>query len=208
MNTRNQIFNVSAPALLVAAALSVALAGCSTMRFSTSYCVDPKPARVNYQDLKTPSNPQPVYLVFDMYSEDGSFPEATRKLAPKVVRVLKDSRLFSSVSSVGSENMASIQVSMRETTIGNSTVPGSLPAGLTSGLLGSRAAVAYEFNAAYKPPGQPPVTKTYAHAVHVLEGKNADPLVTPPMTAAQAVDVILEQVTLKFLRDLQLSGKL
>jgi hypothetical protein len=208
MNKRSPIPNVRHPVLWVVTALSLAVAGCSTMRFSTGFCVDPKPLLVGYHDLKRPAEPQPVYLVFDMYSEEGSFPEATRKLGPKVVRVLKDSRMFSSVSAVGSENIAAIQLTMRETPVADSTAPNSLPAGLTSGLPGSQGAVAYQFTATYKPPGKPPVKKTYPHAVHVLGGKAADPFITPPMTAAQAVDAILEQVTLTFLRDLQREGKL
>ena len=83
-----------------------AFTGCSTQRFYSSYYADPKPRKTSYSDLKPVASRQPVYLVFDMYSAEGSFPEATRKLGPKVVTVLENSRLFSSVSRVGSENIA------------------------------------------------------------------------------------------------------
>src|SRR5207247_4329937 len=105
-------------AFLVAVGLGLlALAGCSMHQFYANYYVDPKPPKTTYADLKPVAHPQPVYLVFDMYSAEGSFPEATRKLGPRIVRVLEYSRLFSSVSKVGSENMARIQVSMRETAV-------------------------------------------------------------------------------------------
>src|SRR5215510_15468126 len=91
-----------APLLPGLAALAVMLlAGCSTQRFATDYYLDPRPPRISYSELTAPTNPQPVYLVFDMYSTQGSFREATQKLGPKIVHVLKDSGMFSSVSGVG-----------------------------------------------------------------------------------------------------------
>ena len=63
---------------------TLVLSGCSAQKFYASYYIDPKPAHVDYSDLVPPVERQPVYLVFDMYSTDGSFPEATRKIAPKV----------------------------------------------------------------------------------------------------------------------------
>src|SRR2546427_150022 len=93
------------------------LAGCLTDRFVASYYLDPKPPRVAYEDLKRSEHPEPVYLVFDMYAAGGAYPDATRKLGPKVARVVESSRLFSTVAKVGSENMARLQVAMKETAV-------------------------------------------------------------------------------------------
>jgi hypothetical protein len=147
--------NLLVPITLVA----LALAGCSTQRFSASYYLDPKPPHASYADLIAPADPQPVYLVFDMYSAEGSFPEATRKIGPKIARILKQSSLFSSVASVGSENIARIQVSMRESAVATGQDTKSLPPGLTSNLTGSRGAIVYSFTAYYQPPGKPVVKK-------------------------------------------------
>ena len=189
--------------LLPVALASLALAGCSTQRFSASYYLDPKPPRASYADLVTPANPQPVYLVFDMYSAEGSFPEATRKIGPKIVRILNQSGLFSTVANVGSENIARIQISMRETAAVTGHDTKSLPPGLTSSLAGSRGAIVYSFTAYYQPPGRNAVKKVYPHAVHIVEGDSPELGDALPMTGSHAVDVMVEQVMLNFLRDLQ-----
>lgn len=194
--------------LLPIALTLLALAGCSTQRFAASYYIDPKPPRASYSDLVAPANPQPVYLVFDMYSAEGSFPEATRKIGPKIVRILNQSGLFSSVANVGSENIARIQVSMRETAVATGHDTKSLPAGLTSGLAGSRGAIVYSFTAYYQAPGKAAVKKVYPHAVHIVEGNSPALGDALPMTAAHAVDVMVEQVMLNFLGDLQKEHKL
>ena len=189
--------------LLPVALASLALAGCSTQRFSASYYLDPKPPRASYADLVTPANPQPVYLVFDMYSAEGSFPEATRKIGPKIVRILNQSGLFSTVANVGSENIARIQISMRETAVVTGHDTKSLPPGLTSALAGSRGAIVYSFTAYYQPPGKAALKKVYPHAVHIVEGDSPELGDALPMTGSHAVDVMVEQVMLNFLRDLQ-----
>lgn len=197
------VFALRRGLLLPIALASLALAGCSTQRFSASYYIDPKPPRASYADLVAPANPQPVYLVFDMYSAEGSFPEATRKIGPKIVRILNGSGLFSSVANVGSENIARIQVSMRETAVATGHDTRSLPPGLTSGLAGSRGAIVYSFTAYYQPPGKAALKKVYPHAVHIVEGDSPALGDALPMTGSHAVDVMVEQVMLNFLRDLQ-----
>jgi len=209
MKTMNSNPAPSTPGFLVALGLGLAsLGGCSTQQFYANYYLDPKPAKLSYDDLKPVANPRPVYLVFDMYSAEGSFPEATRKLAPKIVHVLDYSRLFSSVSKVGSENMARIQISMRETAVLSGQDAKSLPDGLTSGLRGSQGVIIYQFTASYQPPGKEIVKKVYPHAIHIVKGSNPALGDALPMTASHAVDAMIEQVVLHFLRDLQNEGKL
>ena len=200
---------LGAPFLLWLAALGIMLlAGCSTQRFVADYYLDPRPSRTSYSDLTTPTNPQPVYLVFDMYSAQGSFPEATQKIGPRIVHVLKSSGLFSSVAGVGSENIARIQMSMRETAVLTGQETKSLPKGLTSGLTGSRGAIVYSFTAYYQSPGAQAVKKVYPHAIHIVEGNSPQLGDALPMTGAHAVDTMVEQVVLNFLRDLQTERKL
>jgi hypothetical protein len=183
-------------------------AGCSTQRFYANYYLDPKPPTLSTADLTPPPSPQPVYVVFDMYQGTSSFPEATRKLAPKVAETIDRSGLFSGVSKVGSENMARIQVSMRETAVLSGADARTLPEGLTSGLSGSKGAIVYQFTLAYQPPGKDAYRRTLPHAVHIVEGSPAALANSSPMTAAHAVDAMVEQVILRFLRDLQREKKL
>ena len=202
------IRSVAVQRTVLLAALAVLAGGCASERFYANYYVDPKPPQVSYSDLKKPSSPSPVYLVFDMYSAEGSFPEATRKIGPKVARVLQNSHLFSNVSSVGSENIPRLQLSMRETAVLTGHDAKALPDGLTSGLSGSRGVIVYQFTAQYQAPGKEAVKKVYPHAVHIVEGTDPKLGDSMPLTAAHAVDEMVERVTLNLLRDLQREGKL
>jgi hypothetical protein len=104
--------------------------------------------------------------------------------------------------------MARVQVAMRETGVLSGKETRALPEGLTSGLQGSKGAISYQFTASFQSPGAEPIRKTYAHAVHFVEDTSPQLGDAMPMTAAHAVDVMVEQVVLRFLRDLQTSGAL
>ena len=73
---------------------------------------------------------------------------------------------------------------------------------------GSEAAVLYLFSGNYQPAGKPPVSKVYHHAIHVLNSKNGWQQNDQPLTASQATDTMIEELTLTFLRDLQSNGSL
>ena len=191
--------------LLAAAAL---LAGCSTQRFVASYAVDPKPPHLDYSDLKPVADPKQVALVFDVQNDKGLFPEATARLGPKLARVVEDSRLFAGIAKVPSATTAKLQVTLREMGILSGDDPKKFPAGLTSNMPSSEAAVVYLFSASFQASGQTPVSKNYHHAIHVLNSKGGWVDNQPPMTASQATGVMLERLTLNFLRDLQQEGKL
>lgn len=202
------LFFRQAVMVLLAGVSVLVFGGCVSPRFEASYYLDPKPARVSYYDLVPPVTKQPVYLVFDMYSAEGSFPEATRKLGPKVARVVSNSGMFSTVSKVGSENMARIQVSMKETGAFSGDETKKLPQGLSSGLPGSRGVVSYTFTLQFHEPGKQAVKKEYPHAMHLVHGDTAGFGNALPMTASHTVDAMVEQVVLKFLKDLQTEKKL
>jgi len=184
------------------------LAGCSTQRFIASYTVDPKPPHIDYRDLRPVVDPKQVALVFDVQNEKGLFPEATAKLGPKLARVVEDSRLFSGIAKVPSATTARLQITLREMAVLSGADAKKLPAGLTSNMTNSEAAVLYLFTASFQPTGQSPVSKNYNHAIHVLNSKSGWIDNQPPMTGDQATSTMLEQLTLTFLRDLQREGKL
>ncbi|MGH8248274.1 MAG: hypothetical protein ACREUU_17775, partial [Gammaproteobacteria bacterium] len=175
--------------LSVAAGL---LAGCSTQRFVASYTVDPKPPRIEYRDLQPVAAPQPVALVFDVQNEQGQFPEATTRLGPKLARVIEDSRLFAGIAKVPSATTAKLQITLREMAVLSGDDPKKFPAGLTSNLPNSEAAVVYLFSASFQAAGQSPISKVYHHAIHVLNSKSGWIDNEPPMTASQATSVMLE----------------
>ena len=179
------------------------LAGCSTQRFIASYTVDPKPPHIDYRDLRPVIDPKKVALVFDAQNE-----KATAKLGPKLARVIEDSRLFAGIAKVPSATTAKLQVTLREMAVLSGAEVKKLPPGLTSNMTNSEAAVVYLFSASFQASGQSPVSKNYHHAIHVLNSKSGWIDNQPPMTGDQATSVMLEQLTLTFLRDLQREGKL
>ena len=189
-------------------ALLCVVSGCSSGQFYANYYLDPKPPKLTFADLQPVASPQPVYLVFDLYTGGTAFAEATRKLGPRVARVVEESGLFSSLSKVGSENMARIQVSLRETAVLSGRETRVLPEGLTSGLAGSKGAILYQFTATYQAPGREPIKKVFPHAVHIVEGNSPALADSFPMTATHAMDAMVDQGMLRFLRDLQREGKL
>lgn len=196
-----------AASLVFAVTCAALLAGCV---FNRNYYVDPKPARVSFDDLPVVKSPQPVHLVFDVYNENGPFPQATQKLAPKVLEVVTFSGLFSSVAKVGSDNMANLQIVITETPLPGPGEPATqpLPQGVTLDLPGTAGGIVYTFTGTYTPAGKPAVKKTYNHAIHVATPSGPRPSGAKKMRAMGAVDEIVEQMTLSFLRDLHNAGAL
>ncbi len=201
---------VSAVRFLPALALAVLSAGLLTGCLSRNYYVDPKPARVSFDDLPIAKSPKPVQLIFDVYNESGPFPEATRKLAPAVLDVVTFSGLFSSIAKVGSDNMPRLQLVITEAPLPGPGEPSSQPApqGVSLNLPGTAGGVVYTLNGTYTPAGKAPVKKVYNHAIHVATSKGPRPEGAKRMRAMSAVDDIVGQMTLTFLRDLQKAGAL
>lgn len=193
--------------LLAAALAGVAmLTGC----LSRNYYVDPKPARVSFYDLTVVKSPKPVQLIFDVYNESGPFPEATRKLAPAVLEVVTFSGLFSSIAKVGSDNMPRLQLVITEAPLPGPGEASSQPApqGVSMNLPGTAGGVVYTLTGTYTLAGKTPVKKVYNHAIHVATPSGPRLQGAKKMRAISAVDEIVGQMTLSFLRDLQSAGTL
>jgi hypothetical protein len=191
--------------LLIGGLLASILTGC----LHHNYYIDPKPRRVSYDDLRLAAHPKPVQLIFDVYNENGPFPEATKKLAPKALDVVTFSGLFSSVMKVGSDNMPRLQfvLTERELPEPGAVATQPVPPTVTIGLSGTEGGVIYTLSATYQGVGQQPIKQVYHHAVHVAGGGPKPPGVKS-MRAIKAVEDVVEQMMLGFLIDLQSSGNL
>lgn len=191
--------------LLALALLAPALTGCLHQNFY----VDPKPKRASYDHLRVVKDPKPVQLVFDVYNEAGPFPGATQKLAPKVLEVVTFSGLFSSIVKVGSDNMPRLQLIITVAPLpGRGELPATpLPPEVSSNLPGTDGGLVYTLTGTYQSADQPAVKKIYHNAVHVATN-GPRPAGAKKMRAIGAVEDVVEQMLLSFLRDLQLSGKL
>ena len=190
---------------LAVALLAPALTGC----LHQNYYVDPKPARVSFDDLRVTAERKPVQVVFDVYNESGPFPGATQKLAPKVLEVVTFSGLFSSIVKVGSDNMPRLQLVLTVAPLpGQGELPTTpIPPGVTTQVPGTDGGLVYTLTGTFQAAGQPAVKKTYHNAVHVATN-GPRPAGARKMRAIGAVEDITEQMLLSFLRDLQRSGQL
>ena len=191
--------------LLALALLAPALTGCLHQNFY----VDPKPKRVSFDHLRVVKDPKPVQLVFDVYNEAGPFPGATQKLAPKVLEVVTFSGLFSSIVKVGSDNMPRLQLVITVAPLpGKDEAPTQpLPPEVSSNLPGTDGGLVYTLTGTFQPAGQPAVKKIYHNAIHVATN-GPRPAGAKRMRAIGAVEDVVEQMLLTFLRELQTSGKL
>ncbi len=178
---------------------ALALTGCLQIR---SY-VDPKLPRASLNDVHPSASPQALQLAFKFQINGKSHPSIARKYRPQVVRVLSDSKLFSTISSSNSTDTAQLQIVMNDPADIGDAVGKGLMTGLTFGGAGSLVTDAYLFTATYTAPGKTPVTKIYQHALHSTIGNKKGPEGLEPKSLNDAFAEVLEQLILNLLHDLQ-----
>jgi len=178
---------------------ALASTGCVQLK---SY-VDPKLPRASLNDLHPSASPQPLQLAFEFQVNGKSHPSIARKHRPQVVRVLSDSKLFSTISSSNSTETAQLQIVMNDQADIGDAVGKGLMTGLTFGGAGSLVTDGFLFTASYTAPGKAPVTKTYQHALHSTIGNKKGPEGLEPKSLNDAFAEVLEQLMLNLLRDLQ-----
>jgi hypothetical protein len=176
-----------------------ALTGCLQMR---SY-VDPNLPQVSYSDIHVNDNSKAMVLKFEFRRNGKPHALATKQVLPQIIRTFNASRLFSSVSSSGSSDLAHFDIVMDNVADTGGAFGKGLGTGFTFGAVGSMVTDGYTFTATYTAPGKNPVTKAYSHALHSTVGNAKGPEGLEPMSVQQALDTVIEQLVLNLLRDLQ-----
>lgn len=176
------------------------LSGCISMK---AY-VDPQLRLVSYSDLSNTSK-GPSLGVLVAFQRDGeSYPAVTGDARNTILRVLKKTTLFSSVSSGIVNTEAQLNIVINNT--GGETKGSGYATGFSFGAVGTRTLDRYIITAVYEVEGAQPITKEYRHAIHATVGNARGPKGLKSMTVSDAFDVVVEQVVLLFLYDLQQEG--
>ncbi len=183
------------------------LGGCLQVR---SY-VDPKLPRASLADIQPPQSTgqaRPLQLAFEFQRNGSPHGGVARQVRPQIVRVLTDSKLFSSVSAGNSNEEARFEIVLNNlANIGDAAGKGFLT-GLTFGGAGSLVTDSYVMSATFTAPGKPRVSKTYEHALHTTIGNKKGPEGLQPKSVKEAFEEVVDQLMLNLLRDLQKEGAL
>lgn len=178
-----------------AMAISSMLILASMMTGCTSVYVDTATKEVPVEQMKRVVDPKPVQLVFEFQTKGVPNPRATDLLKDAVGKEVKESGLFSSVSTDSTPNVGLLNVTLNNIPLTDDAASKGFVTGMTFGLAGSTVTDGYICTLSYLPPGQvTPIVKTVRHAIHATIG-NASP---PP--AAQKSTSILEAIN-KVTRD-------
>lgn len=187
---------------LVSVLVVLILTGCMTIK---SY-VDPTLPRATFADLRQNNNPQPVRLSVEFQTNGNLDPKATEELSKKTIWVLKDSRLFSSIVTNGSGEMAHIKIIMNNIADIDGAKRKGVGTGLTFGAVGSFVTDSYIFTAIYEVASKKPTKKVYNHAIYTTVGHKEGPEGLEPMSTQQAIYQVMEQLILNFLHEMQSEG--
>lgn len=183
--------------------VSVLASGCLSMQ---SY-VDPTLPSAGFGDLKPSPSPQPLQLLFEFQTNGNGNATTTEQLRPEVMRILNESKLFSTVTAGGAQQSRKLFVTMNNLFEKDAASKG-FATGLTFGLAGTTVTDRYEMNASYQVENQAPVHKTYQHALHSTIGNTKGPEGLEPMKTADAFRKVFEQLLLNLLKDLSHEGLL
>ncbi len=184
------------------AALAVGLTGC--LGLPRSY-VDPGVPPVTYADAAPRAGGRAVHLTVEFQRFGRPQPRLDGLVLRKTARVLLESGAFTGFTSADDADRLAIVVNNRGN-VGSAVAQG-LGMGLTFGLIGADVTDEYVLTATYTPAVGQPVRKEYRHALHTVMGSRKVPPGQPALSPDEAFDRVLEQLLLRWLRDLRDAGR-
>ncbi|MBT1536568.1 hypothetical protein B7R78_0006205 [Ralstonia solanacearum] len=191
-------------AFLRGALLASVLTGAALLSGCASVYVDTATREVPAADMKKVAEPKPVQLVFEFQSKGAPNPRATDLLKGVVTKEVKDTGLFSSVTTGATPGVAMLNVTLNNIPLTDNAAGKGFVTGLTFGLAGSAVTDGYICTVSYLPAGQStPIVKTARHAIHATFG-NANPPPTAQKSASMldAVNKMTRDVLSNALKDL------
>ncbi|MBR8210793.1 hypothetical protein KDW61_19185 [Burkholderia cenocepacia] len=155
---------------------------------ASSY-VDTTIKEVPAAEMKQVAQPKPVQLVFEFQSKGAPNPRATDQLKDVVIKEVKDTNLFSAVSTDSAPDVALLNVTLNNVVLTDNPAAKGFVTGLTFGLAGNVVTDGYICTVSYLPAGRStPIVKTARHAIHTTVG------ITSPPPAAQKAASIREAI--------------
>ncbi|WP_232515258.1 hypothetical protein [Burkholderia ambifaria] len=190
--------------LLRSAMLASMLSLTALLSACANFYVDTATKEVPAAEMKQVAQPKPVQLVFEFQSKGVPNPRATDQLKDVVIKEVKETRLFSSVSADSTPGVAMLNVTLNNVPLTDNIAAKGFVTGLTFGLAGSAVTDGYICTVSYLPAGQStPIVKTARHAIHTTMG-----IANPPATAQkspsirEAIDTMTRDVLSNALKDL------
>jgi len=184
---------------------SLMLSGC----LSPKMYIDPTLPRVAKEDLRASAAPQPIQLLYEFQTKGSPNARATERTRDKVQQTASDSGLFSAVAVEPQANQRRLTIVINNVPLTQDAAAKGFGTGLTFGLIGSSVSDGYECSAVLLVPGAEPLKLEYKHAIHSTIGNAPAPMgLTAEPTVRDAVNKLVEQLTLSVLRDVSKSGRL
>jgi hypothetical protein len=182
------------------------LSGC----MSVKSFVDPMLPAARAEQVQAVASPQPIQLLYEFRTRGVPNAKATEFTSMRVTEVIKQSRIFSEVSSAPVANQRRLIVTVNNVPItseGDAKAKG-FGTGLTFGLVGSMVTDGYECEATFTATGIEAVKFNFKHALHTTIGNASGPPGLVGSSQKEAMNQLLEQLTWSIMRDLSKSGRL
>lgn len=190
----------------------MAMIGCVCLLGPLSACynlkayVDPGLQQIRYADLRQPMKPISIGVLVEFQRSGQELPSMKERANGAVLRVLKDSKLFSTVHSGVATSDRKLEVVINNA--GGEIKDNAYNTAATFGLIGTRTTDYYMISVTYQIPGKESIVMEYHHAIHATLGLKLGPPGLESMTFHAAFDKIVEEVILLLLYELQEKGVL
>ena len=189
-----------APSLVLCACFM--LSGCLT----TKMYVDPALPIASKVDLKQPAQAKPVQVLFEFRTKGNANAKATAEIRPRVVAVVAESALFSSVSSTpDGADSGVLKIVIDNIALTDNAAAKGFGTGLTLGLAGSMVSDGYVATATYLRDGKITET-TVKHALHTTIGNHGGPEGLTALEPQAAVHQVMDQIAWNALKQLDDQG--
>ena len=179
------------------------LAGCASMAY-----VDPGLRRVDYEQIETPACTVPVELSVQYQVNEDFHRWKSLRMRSVVLSTLRASGIFNRITTKACIDCFKIDIVLNEVIDIMDVIRKKIRTGLTFYAARSMNTDYYIFTGTFYAPERPPVIRKYNHAIHTPAGDMDPPEGLKPMKPDQALDAIMEQLVLNFLKDLQAEGHL
>lgn len=187
-----------AGAAVLAVSASMLLTGCLSMKMY----VDPTLARVAKSDIAPTAQPRPVVALFEFSTKGKPNARATAEVKPRVIAVMAESGLFSSVSqTAGATDAGVFKLTIDNVAEDQNAAAKGFGTGLTLGAVGSMVTDGYVATATYTRDGKT-TQVDLRHAIHTTIGNKQGPDGLTAMEPQAAIHQVMDQITWNALKQL------
>jgi hypothetical protein len=167
-----------------------------------NFYVDPGYGKVRYADIIKPEQPYKLKLKVEFQRNARHLPKVDGVILKIVDRVIRASGFAIPVPD-GDPGPDGLTIVLNDVVDMGKAVAKGVVTGMTLGLKGSTGADHYEMQVTAAIAGRTIAKSGYKHAIYTTVGLAKAPQGLPPLTAAKAIEKVVEELILNFLGDLQ-----